>query len=72
MSKFIEQPRYSCALGAQQSVIAIKRAVPILHSGPGCGDKVSRLLGQGEGYAGGNTVPCTNASEAEIVFGGEG
>ncbi|TWH47531.1 nitrogenase component 1 [Sporomusa sp. KB1] len=72
MAKFIEQPRYSCALGAQQSVIGIKRAVPILHSGPGCGDKVSRLLGQGEGYAGGNTVPCTNASEAEIVFGGEG
>ncbi|BBB89627.1 MAG TPA: nitrogenase component 1 [Methylomusa anaerophila] len=71
MSGFIEQPRYSCALGAQQSVTAIKRAVPILHSGPGCGDKINRLLGQGEGYAGGNTVPCTNASEAEIVFGGE-
>lgn len=71
MSNFIEQPRYSCALGAQQSVVAIKRAVPILHSGPGCGDKVSRLLGQGGGYAGGYTVPCTNASEAEIVFGGE-
>jgi len=71
MSKFIEQPRYSCALGAQQSVIAIKRAVPILHSGPGCGDKINRLLGQGEGYAGGNTMPCTNVSESEIVFGGE-
>ncbi len=71
MLKLIEQPRYSCALGAQQSVIAIKRAVPILHSGPGCGDKINRLLGQGEGYAGGNTVPCTNASESEIVFGGE-
>lgn len=71
MSRFIEQPRYSCALGAQQSVIAIKRAVPILHAGPGCGDKINRLLGQGEGYAGGNTVPCTNASESEIVFGGE-
>jgi len=71
MSKFIEQPRYSCALGAQQSVIAIKRAAPILHSGPGCGDKINRLLGQGEGYAGGNTVPCTNVSEFEIVFGGE-
>lgn len=71
MSTFIEQPRYSCALGAQQSIVAIKRAVPILHAGPGCGDKINRLLGQGEGYAGGNTVPCTNASEAEIVFGGE-
>lgn len=71
MSKLIEQPRYSCALGAQQTVVAIKRAVPILHSGPGCGDKINRLLGQGEGYAGGNTVPCTNVSESEIVFGGE-
>lgn len=71
MSTCIEQPRYSCALGAQQSVVAIKRAIPILHSGPGCGDKINRLLGQGEGYAGGNTMPCTNASEAEIVFGGE-
>lgn len=71
MSQFIEQPRYSCALGAQQTVVAIKRAVPILHSGPGCSGKISGLIGQGEGYAGGNTIPCTNASESEIVFGGE-
>lgn len=71
MSKFIEQPRYSCALGAQQSVVAIKRAVPIVHAGPGCSDKICALIGQGEGYAGGNTIPCTNSSEAEIVFGGE-
>jgi len=72
MSKYIEQPRYSCALGAQQSVVAIKRAVPILHAGPGCSGKISSLIGQGEGYAGGNTIPCTNASEADIVYGGEG
>lgn len=71
MSKLIEQPRYSCALGAQQSVVAIKRAVPIVHAGPGCSGKISALIGQGEGYAGGNTIPCTNSSEAEIVFGGE-
>lgn len=71
MSKFIEQPRYSCALAAQQSVVAIKRAVPIVHAGPGCSDKICSLIGQGEGYAGGNTIPCTNASETEIVFGGE-
>lgn len=70
MSNYIEQPRYSCALGAQQSVIAIKRAVPVLHSGPGCSEKISSLIGQGEGYAGGNTIPCTNASESEVVFGG--
>lgn len=71
MSKLIEQPRYSCALGVQQSVVAIKRAVPILHAGPGCGVKINRFNGQGEGYAGGSTIPCTNASDNEIVFGGE-
>lgn len=71
MLKIIEQPRFSCALAAQQTVVAIKRGVPILHSGPGCGGKVSSLIGQGEGYAGGNTVPCTNCSETEIVYGGE-
>ena len=71
MSNFIEQPRYSCALGAQQSIVAIKRAVPILHAGPGCSNKINCLIGQGEGYAGGSTIPCTNASESEIVYGGE-
>ncbi|MDS1030228.1 nitrogenase component 1 [Bacillota bacterium LX-D] len=70
MSNFIEQPRYSCALGAQQTVIAIKRAVPVVHSGPGCSVKICSLIGQGEGYAGGSTIPCTNCSESEIVFGG--
>lgn len=72
MSTFIEQPRYSCALGAQQSVVAIKRAVPVVHAGPGCSVKICRFIGQGEGYAGGSTIPCTNASETEIVYGGEG
>ena len=71
MSTLIEQPRYSCALGAQQTVVAIPRAVPILHSGPGCSIKISDLIGQGEAYAGGSTIPCTNAGEAEIVYGGE-
>ena len=71
MSICIEQPRYSCALGAQQSVIAIKRAVPVVHAGPGCSVKITRFIGQGEGYAGGSTIPCTNASETEIVYGGE-
>ena len=71
MPEFIEQPRYTCALGALQSVVAIKRGVPILHSGPGCGSKIHGFIGQGEGYAGGNTVPCTNAEERDVVFGGE-
>ena len=44
MPKLIEQPRYSCALGAMQSVVAIKRGVPILHSGPGCANKITKLI----------------------------
>ena len=71
MSGAIEQPRFTCALGACQSVVAIKKGVPILHSGPGCGVQVSRIIGQGEGYAGGSTMPCTNSEEADVVFGGE-
>lgn len=71
MPEFVEQPRYTCALGALQSVVAIKKGVPILHSGPGCGSKIHQFIGQGEGYAGGNTVPCTNAEERDVVFGGE-
>ncbi len=71
MLKFIEQPRYSCAIGAQQTVVAIKRGVPILYAGPGCSAKVSDIIGQGEGYAGGNNIPCTNTGEADVVYGGE-
>ena len=76
MSKIIEQPRYSCALGAQQTVLAIPRAIPILHSGPGCSAKIHGALAtssgyQGEGYVGGSHIPCTNSGEKEVVFGGE-
>jgi nitrogenase molybdenum-iron protein beta chain len=76
MSSFIEQPRYVCALGAQQSVLGIKRAIPIIHAGPGCSSKMFEALGydsgfQGGGYAGGCAVPSTNSSEKEVVFGGE-
>ena len=71
MPEYIEQPRYSCALAAFQSVTAIRHGVPILHSGPGCGGKVCGFMGPGEGYAGGNTIPCTNEEEKDVVFGGE-
>jgi len=76
MSEIIEQPRYSCALGAQQTVLAIPKAIPILHSGPGCSAKIHGALTtsagyQGEGYAGGSHIPCTNSAEKEVVFGGE-
>jgi len=76
MSNLIEQPRFSCALAAQQTVLAIPRGIPIIHAGPGCSSKAfnftSYSLGfQGEGYAGGAHISATNAGESEVVFGGE-
>lgn len=70
MSKILDQPRYKCALGGVQTVHAISRAIPILHSGPGCASKVSENIG-GSGYFSPHIFPCTNLSETEVVFGGE-
>ncbi|GHU64091.1 hydrogenase [Clostridia bacterium] len=70
MSGIIEQERYTCAIGALQSVVAIPRSVPILHSGPGCGNMIQGFFERSTGYAGGSTSPCTNFSEREVVFGG--
>lgn len=72
----IDQPRQTCSLGGLQTVLAIEGAVPILHAGPGCGQKIWGALGtqnggQGSGHTGGHTVPCTNTSETDVVFGGE-
>jgi len=71
----IEQIRYGCAIGAQQTVAAIPRAIPITHCGPGCTDKQFMNLSfyngfQGGGYGGGAVIPSTNASEREVIFGG--
>jgi len=70
MSGVIEQERYTCAIGALQSVVAIPKAAPILHAGPGCGDMIAGFFERSTGYAGGSTSPCTNFSEKEVVFGG--
>ena len=73
MSNFtdiVEQERYTCAIGALQTVVAIPKAVPILHSGPGCGEMIAGFFERSTGYAGGSTAPCTNFSEKEVVFGG--
>lgn len=70
----ISQPRFTCTLGAQSTVLAIPRAIPIVHAGPGCSSIVSAFAQsgyQGEAYAGGNQVPSTNTDESNVVFGGE-
>lgn len=76
MSQLIEQPRNVCALGAQQSVVAIERAAPIIHAGPGCGYKMHLGLGmfngfQGGCYSGGAAIVSSNTGEKEVVFGGD-
>ena len=74
MNTEISQPRFTCALGAQNTVLAIPRAIPIVHAGPGCSSVVSSFAKSGhhgESYAGGNQVPSTNTDETDVVFGGE-
>ncbi|MCI1945833.1 nitrogenase component 1 [Clostridium luticellarii] len=76
MSELLEEPRHFCALGAQQTVVAIERAIPILHAGPGCSAKLSAGMAgcgghQGTGYAGGDAIPCSNMVERDVVFGAE-
>jgi nitrogenase molybdenum-iron protein beta chain len=76
MSNIMEQQRFTCALAAQQTVLAIPRGIPIIHAGAGCSTKAYNFAShssgfQGGGYAGANDVSCTNAAEAEVVFGGE-
>ena len=76
MSKLIEQPRFSCALAAQTTVLAIPRALPIVHAGPGCASKTFLTLSQcagnqGEGFGGGGQISSTNTGTKEVVFGGE-
>ncbi len=72
----IEQVRYACALGAMQSVAAIPRAIAITHCGPGCADKQCGALAfnnayQGGGWGGLGVAPSTNATQREVIFGGE-
>jgi nitrogenase molybdenum-iron protein beta chain len=77
MSIILENPHGSCALGgANATLSAIRRAVPILHSGPGCGMQTTA----GEASQGSlrlpyfvayTALPSTNMLEQEVIFGGE-
>ncbi|APM38195.1 nitrogenase component 1 [Clostridium kluyveri] len=75
--RVLENPKYTCALGGALSVITnIHRAVPIIHAGIGCG--MNQMLSyraagaqQGVGYVSGLSIPSSNLSERDVVFGGE-
>ncbi len=76
MSSIIQEAKFTCALGSQQTVLGIQGAVPVIHAGPGCSQRQFTYLAngsgyQGEGYAGGGQIACTNSSQTEVVFGGE-
>jgi nitrogenase molybdenum-iron protein beta chain len=73
---FIDAPRTTCALGGAIDLVnSIHRAVPILHTGPGCGIALSTgNLGHGYQYVGHASCyacPSTNTLEKQVVFGGE-
>lgn len=73
----VEAPRYGCALaGVYATVLGLNNAVPILHSGAGCG--VGNLFGTlyagGESCganAGGTATPCSCLVEEHVILGGE-
>lgn len=69
MAKILDKQRYKCAMSAMQSVQAINRAIPVLHSGPGCAQKLSGSSGN-SGYFSPNIYPCTSINEKDVVFGG--
>ncbi|QTF10102.1 hydrogenase [Brenneria izadpanahii] len=70
MAKILDQPRYVCALGAMRTVQSIPGAIPILHSGPGCAEKLNNNGAGNSGHFSPNIFPCTSISEKEVVFGG--
>lgn len=73
----VEAPRFTCALGgAYSAVLATYGAVPILHSGAGCGMANSHGMtfaaGLNTGGAQGTTnTPCSCLVEEHVIFGGE-
>lgn len=77
MSKFIDRPRYLCALGGAIGTLEnLPRTIPILHAAAGCGGNISNALNYasgylGSGYCSGQALSSSNVYENEIVFGGE-
>jgi nitrogenase molybdenum-iron protein beta chain len=77
MSKFVERPRYLCALGGAIATLkALPRTIAVLHSATGCGGNIANAINNGAGYLGsgycsGQALPSSNVTEKDIVFGGE-
>ncbi|MDR3248230.1 MAG: hypothetical protein LBT39_05535 [Treponema sp.] len=78
MSRVIDRPRYTCAVGGAVGTLhAIPRAITIIHGSAGCGGNINTALNAGAGYLGGGycggaALPSSNVVERDVVFGGEG
>lgn len=76
MNNTIFQPRNFCELSALHSVLAINKAIPIVHSGAGCCLRLYQGMGycngyQGSGYSGGSFIPNDNIHREDFIYGGE-
>jgi nitrogenase molybdenum-iron protein beta chain len=77
MSKFVDRPRYLCALGGAVATLkCLPRVISIMHAASGCGGNIANALNGaagylGSGYCAGQALPSSNVGENEIVFGGE-
>ncbi|MDR2747994.1 MAG: hypothetical protein LBB77_11185 [Treponema sp.] len=78
MTKFIDRPRYTCALGGAMGTLhALPRTITIIHGSAGCGGNINAAINAGAGYlgggyCGGSALPSSNVVEQDVVFGGEG
>jgi nitrogenase molybdenum-iron protein beta chain len=72
----IERPRFSCVLGGALATInALPKVIPIIHAAQGCGGNLftAAYAGSGyhgSGYCGGQSMPSSNVTEQDIIFGG--
>jgi nitrogenase molybdenum-iron protein beta chain len=77
LSKFVDRPRYTCALGGAIGTLrAIPRAITIVHGSAGCGGNIANAINAGAGYIGGGycggyALPSSNVVERDVVFGGD-
>ena len=58
------------------TIMAIHRAIPLVHASPGCGFNLTlgQVLAsgyQGQGYCGGGGLPSTRFTTKQVVYGGE-
>ena len=69
-----EQQRVGCALGGIYTALSIDSILPVMHTGPGCIHAVSSVLSVANGGQNPipymeSSVPCSNLTEAQVVFG---